>query len=257
MKSFQTILLNLEFDTCTILLNIPEKGNAINLQLIREINDVFKDLENDNQIRFVVIKSAAKNFCTGADLEWMSHASALTPKENLLECIELAEMFSSIYHSSKIVLTEINGACIGGGVGFAAASDICIASETSFFSFSEVRLGLVPAIISPYVINRVGTNKAKEIMLTGEKLSPEKALQIRLINQVCNVDEIDSAKNKLIDELRYGEPAAQKLIKITLNNLNHISIDSKQIKRTANILASLRILPESKKRIDDILNRRK
>ena len=213
MDEFQYIKSEITEDVVHLYLNRPEKGNAINLGIVRELIKALKMHEDNKSIRFIVIKGAGKNFCSGADLDWMVKAIGLDYDENFNEGYQLAELFYTIFRSHKIIISAVHGACIGGGTGIAAASDFVIVSADAWFSFSEVKLGLVPATISPYIIYRSGLHHAKRLMLTGEKISAEDALQYNLADEVCSFEKLEDSLKALLHRLREGGRVAQYTIK--------------------------------------------
>lgn len=251
MNEFHTIHTRTENDIFRIILNRQNKGNAINLQMIREITLAVQLAENNKKIRFIILSAYGNNFCTGADLEWMLYANRLTMEENQAECLELAKMYFSIYNSSKITSCIIDGACFGGGIGFVAACDYSFATSKSFFVLSEVKLGLIPAVISPYIVSRVGKRIARHWMLSGEKISSADALQSGLIDRLVSPDEIEKSEDTLFNMLRSNEFQAQYGIKSMLSGLDYSKIDHNLILTTAEILATTRTSELSRKKITD------
>lgn len=244
-------------DLAKIWLNRPEKGNAIDIKLIRELTTIINEINNEDDIRFVVIGGKGKNFCSGADLNWMKQAGELDYEENLKESLELADLYHQVFYSSKLFIARISGACFGGGIGLAAACDFVIATNDSYFAFSEVRLGLVPATIAPYIINRTGPNKAKMFMLTGEKLSAAEMAEIGLVDLVSKQNSIDKELNDFVGKLRLGGRKAQQSIKRFVADLDNIT-DWRDVKNyTAEILARARSSTEGKEGITAYLEKRK
>jgi len=224
--------------------------------MIRKLTASLKEIEQKEAIHFVLIKSRARHFCLGADLGWMSLAVNLSDEENLNECMELAELFEIIYASSKIYIAQVDGACYGGGIGLAAACDFVFATENAEFLFSEVILGLVPAIIIPYIIYRTGTQKAKNSILTGEKISSCMALEFGLIDFLTDQTNIDNQIEMLIKKLRRGGINAQQISKKLIRDLE-MQYYTKELKqRTSDITARARISPEGSEGIRAFLERR-
>jgi methylglutaconyl-CoA hydratase len=256
MQTYKTISISVEKDTASILLNRPKKGNAINSSMISELSDVIYSVNNNQSIRFIIISSVGEVFCAGADLNWMAQASSLDSGQNSLECLQFAELFYKIFISNKIVLSLVKGACIGGGLGLAVACDICLATKNSFFSFSEVSLGLVPAIISPYVIRRIGNQTAKRFMLAGEKINSEQALKVGLIDELTENHNIDKVVDNLISKLRKGGRVAQQKIKSLTNSSAADNINEKTMKSTAEIIANVRVSVEGVEGIRAFIEKR-
>jgi methylglutaconyl-CoA hydratase len=256
MKSEKLIIKEKEGVRCNIWLNRTEKGNAFDINLIRELNALVQEMETDDDIQFVVIGGKGKNFCSGADLQWMKNAAELSYEDNLKESLELAELFHQIYYSGKIYLARIFGACYGGGIGLAAACDFVLASEESKFAFSEVRLGLVPATIAPYVVHRSGGHKARQLMLTGETLSAIAIEEFGIVDYICTSEALDTDVQNLIDTLSLGGKRARQSIKQLISDLENIT-DWRDVKNyTAELLARARSSSEGKEGIQAFLEKR-
>jgi methylglutaconyl-CoA hydratase len=256
MQQNQEILVTPAGDTCIVCLNRPDKGNALTLEMIRLLLAILKEIEREEVYRFVVLKAVGINFCTGADLNWMSAAINLSENENLNECIELAALFATIYTSDKIYIAQVNGPCYGGGVGLTAACDFVFATREALFSFSEVKLGLVPAIITPYIIYRTGAQKTKISMLTGESVTAEMALRSGLIDFLSTAENIEHHVSDAMSMLRLGGRNAQHILKKLVNEFESI-IDSGELKlKTAEITAKVRVGNEASEGIRAFLEKR-
>lgn len=240
MNNERLVIQEIEGAVCKIWLNRPEKGNAMNLSLIREMNKIITKINDSNRIQYVVLGGKGKNFCSGADLFWMKQAGELNYEDNLGESLELAELYHQIFYSNKIFIGQITGACYGGGIGLAAACDFVLASNDSRFAFSEVRLGLVPATIAPYVVHRIGGRKARQVMLTGDELSAEEMRSLGIVDFIVGFDCLDEELKKLIKKLSLGGKQAQRSIKQLISDLES-GTNWKDIKHyTAEILARAR-----------------
>ena len=167
---FDTILYEVEHGIARVTLDRPDVHNAFNDIMIRELIDVFDDVQLKSNIRVVVLTGQGKSFCAGADLNWMRKVKEYSYDDNLRESLELSEMLYKIYSSPKPTIARVNGAAIGGGTGLVAVCDIAIAASSAKFSFSEVKIGLIPACISPYVVKKCGEGRCREFFLTGERL---------------------------------------------------------------------------------------
>lgn len=243
-------------DTCEVWLNRPEKGNALDIDMIREVYGFFSVAEALNA-RFIVIRSKGKHFSVGADLNWMSKAVNLPHDENLAECIELANMFDSIRKTRKITIAIVEGSCYGGGIGLAASCDFIIASEASIFSFGESRLGLVPAVIAPYIINRIGKHRALRLMLTGKEFHSEEAFQYELIDFIAGTSADKNAElNNLLHQLREGNVSSQQKIKDMMLHLFFENNAPALRVKLAGILAESRISEEGMEGIFAFLEKR-
>jgi len=243
-------------DTGTLWLNRPEKGNALQPELIREFIAVLKEWEKDAELRYIIIRGRGKHFCAGADLNWMAAAGELSDEENKQESLELAEFFESVYFSGKICIARVHGACYGGGIGLASVCDFTIADDSARFSFGEIRLGLIPATIAPFVAGRIGTTKAKQYMLTGTVLKADEAKSTGLIDELADAAGADKFVNALLANLRQGSPSAQQKIKTLLNSLNNKAYSETLRNETAEIIARARISAEGKEGIRAFLEKR-
>ncbi|TFH63959.1 MAG: enoyl-CoA hydratase/isomerase family protein, partial [Candidatus Zixiibacteriota bacterium] len=191
----------------------PEVHNAFNDQVIDEMTFAFKRLKTDSDVRVVILSGDGKSFCAGADLNWMRRVKDSAFEDNLDEARRLADLFWDIYSFPKPVIGRINGAAIGGGTGFVAVTDIAVAAKSAVFSFSEVKIGVVPACISPYVIKRVGEGKAREFFLTGERLTADRALDAGLVNRAVPDEMLDATVNGLVEYLLSSGPEAIRVCK--------------------------------------------
>ena len=167
-----------------INLDRPEVRNALNAELIHELTEVFEWLNSRDDIRVVILKGNGKAFCAGADLEYMKAMVGFSYNQNIADAEKLSKLFQTIYFCNKAVIVDVHGACIGGANGIIAAADVVIAERQTKFAFTEVRLGLTPATISPFVVSRIGNTAAKELMLTGRRFTAEEAKAYGMIDEV-------------------------------------------------------------------------
>jgi len=255
-KKLETILYSIENKTARIFLNRPEVHNAFNEVMISELTGVFKQISDDHRVRVVVLSGNGKSFSAGADLNWMKKMINYTYEENLEDSLKLAELFYLMYSLSKPVIARVNGPAIGGGAGLVAVCDIAIASENAKFSLSEVKLGLVPACISPYVIRKVGEGRCREFFLTGERLSARRALEVGLVNQVVPHESLDQAVQQKVDQLLSSGPRALAMCKKLLKNVPGMSFDQAKT-YTADMIARMRIGEEGQEGMNAFLEKRK
>jgi methylglutaconyl-CoA hydratase len=169
----------------TVTLNRPEAHNALEIRMIHELTSMFEACSLDEDIRAVVLCAEGASFCAGADLNWMKDSIGLSFEENKIEAARLAKLFQSIRNCAKPVIAKVQGPVYGGGLGLIAACDLSVAHSDALFCFSEVKLGLVPAVISPYILEKVPYNKALRYMMTAEKFTADVAQQIGLISEVA------------------------------------------------------------------------
>ena len=212
-------------DVATLILNRAEVHNAMNERLIKEITTCFKELANDEKIRVIVLTGKGESFCAGADLNWMKSIARYSKEENIRDSRLLLDMYETIYSCPKPVIGKINGHAFGGGVGLIAVCDINIATVGSKFAFSEVKLGIIPSVISTYVVRRIGPSNMKRLFITGERFNSEYAREIGLIDYVVEKDDFDSTVQRRVEQLRSSSPKAIKEIKNLVNNYKKMDID--------------------------------
>ncbi|MGD8895781.1 MAG: enoyl-CoA hydratase-related protein [Acidobacteriota bacterium] len=200
--------LEAEDGVARVWLNRPETRNAFDGLMVTELRKVVGDLGADTSVRVVVVGGRGKVFCAGADLEWMKAMATFGREDNLREAGEMAELFSAISASPKPVVARVHGAALGGGAGLVAACDIAVAALGTRFGFTEVRLGLIPAVISPYVVGRIGESAARELILTGERFDATRAHEIGLVRAAVPEDDLDAAVDGRVRELLQAGPRA-------------------------------------------------
>ena len=256
MPDYQTIKVETSERVTRVTLNRPEIRNAFNDTMIRELREAFTAIEQDDSTRVVIFTGAGKAFCAGADLHWMRKVTDYTYEQNYEDSFNLARLMRQIYDCPKPVLGRINGAAIGGGTGLVAVCDIPVASEAAVLSFSEVKIGLVPACISPYVLKRVGERYGREYFLTGERLTAQKALQCGLVNRVVPADELDATVEGLVKQLVSSGPAALATCKRMVREVGDMDLDTAG-PATAEMIARLRMSAEGQEGMAAFLERRK
>ncbi len=205
---FQTIKVQLGESMAWINLDRPEVRNALNPELISELTETFEWLDSRDDIRVIILKGNGKCFCAGADLEYMKDMARYSYPQNLADAERLSKLFQTIYFCNKAVIVDVHGACIGGANGIIAAADIVIAEKGTKFAFSEVRLGITPATISPFVVAKIGNTAAKELMLTGRRFSADEAKDFRLVNAVVDEAEMLDTERQYIDHFLHASPEA-------------------------------------------------
>ncbi|TXH20021.1 MAG: enoyl-CoA hydratase/isomerase family protein [Chitinophagaceae bacterium] len=255
--NYETIEIELNQAVATIWLNRVDVYNAINQQMILELIKAVIDLNKDETVRVIVFRGRGKHFCTGADLNWMKNAANFTNEENLKESKTLAMCFHSIYHCSKPTIALVQGAVMGGGNGLMAACDFVYAMDDAYFALSEVKLGLIPATISPFIIKRIGEFNAKDLMLTARKIDVVTASEMRLINRYGTSAEIEEQLKSTIHYLLAAGPnainACKNLIYDVMNILKHNELTD----YTASAIASIRKTEEAQEGMEAFLEKRK
>jgi len=199
-----------------VWLNRPEQHNALSTEFAEELKEAFHALAHDPSVRVIVLGGRGASFCAGADIAAMKASASASFEQNLAEATRLGGLFHSLADLPKPVVARVHGNVFGCGVGLAAACDIVVASDDSVFALSEVRLGILPALISPYVVRRLGDRNAREAMLTGERFGAGRALQIGLVNHVVPPSELDAKVEERVLALLAGAPQAQGRIKMLL-----------------------------------------
>src|SRR6266568_7954129 len=192
----------------TITMRRPEVHNAFNSQLIQDLQAAFIDLSADERLHPVVLTGDGPSFSAGADLNMMKDTAAFTQEQNLKDALRLADLFDSINNFPCPVVARVNGTAMGGGLGLVSVCDIVIAAESARFAFSEVRLGIAPAVISPYVVRKIGETNARVLFVTGERFSPARALSIGLVHAIAPLAELDATVEKVLHELLSSGPQA-------------------------------------------------
>jgi methylglutaconyl-CoA hydratase len=238
-----------------ITLNRPDTHNAFDETLIARLTEVFESLRDDATTRVVVLQGAGKSFCAGADLHWMGKMVNYSFAENLEDARALARMFEMIDHCPKPVVGRVHGAAIGGGAGLVAVCDVVVATPDARFAFSEVKLGLIPAVIAPYVVRKIGYGNARALFLTGERFDAEIALRIGLVHRLAPADQLDAAVEAVVGNLLQNGPNAMAAAKMLLHATQTLPADELRSLTVARI-AELRVSPEGQEGIRAFLEKR-
>ena len=205
---FTTLQIGIEKNVARIALNRPEVRNAMNALMIKELTEAIEWLDCRDDIRVIHICGNGKSFCSGADINYMKDIASFGYNQNLEDAQRLSKLFQKIYFCNKPVITLVHGAVIGGGNGIIAASDVVLAESDTKFAFSEVKLGLTPATISPFVVARCGEMPARELMLSGRRFTAREALDYKLVNYVGSIDDINHRLDYFIDHFLEASPDA-------------------------------------------------
>lgn len=202
-----------------VTMHRPDVRNAFNAELIAALRDAFTALSADDTVRTIVLAGAGKAFSGGADVAWMRAALELTEDENVRDAAALAAMLTAIDRCPKAVIARVQGAALGGACGLIAAADVAIAASDAVFAFREVKLGLVPGAISPFVVAKIGISHARALFVSGERFDAEHALAIGLVHHVVAPDELDARIDALLDELRTSGPGAIAAVKTLVRDV--------------------------------------
>ena len=253
---YKTINILIDGNVATVTLNRPEVHNAMNEHLMKELTTCFKELSSNNNVRIIILTGNGKSFCAGADLNWMKSMAKYSKEENIKDSRLLLDLFEAIYNCPKPVIGRINGHAFGGGLGLIAACDITIAVPDLKFAFSEVNLGIIPSVISTYIVRRIGLSNMKRLFITGEAFSSEHAKEIGLIDYVVASEKFDEKVQKYIKIIHSSGPKAIKEVKNLVNKCE--KMDVKKYKEfTVKKIAELRVSKEGQEGINAFLEKRK
>ena len=254
--TYETLDVTLREDVVTIALNRPEVHNAMNEDLMCELTTCFKNFASDDEVRTIVLTGNGKSFCAGADLNWMKSMVDYSEEENIRDSNMLLELFETIYSCPKAVIGRINGHAFGGGLGLIAVCDITIAIPDIKFAFSEVKLGLIPSVISTYVVRRIGPANMRRLFITGERFDSTYAKEIGLIDFVVPPENLDATIDKYIGMLRSSAPQAIKEVKNLVAKCIEMNI-AEYKNFTVRKIAELRVSEEGQEGINAFLEKRK
>jgi len=240
-----------------VTLNRPEVRNAFNDAVIAELTQAFTQLGQDPQVRAIVLAAEGVAFCAGADLNWMRRMADYTHAENLADAAALAEMLRVLYTCPKPTVARIQGDVYAGGMGLAAACDMAVSVDSANYCLSEVKLGLIPATISPYVIRAMGARAAQRYFLTAERFDATEALRIGFVHAVLPADQLDAKVDELTKALVNASPNALRSCKTLLHKVIGKDIDTALIAKTVEGIASIRVSAEGKEGVQSFLQKRK
>ena len=253
---FETLDIERTGPVATLWMNRPQVFNAFNETLIAELDAACQQLDADPSVRVVVLGGRGKHFSAGADLNWMRRAAEGSEADNLADARRFAGMLRRLARMSKPTIARIQGAALGGGTGLAAACDMAVASSDAVFSTSEVKFGIIPAVISPYVLRAIGPRHALRYFQSAEKISSERALMIGLVSEVTAVGALDAGVNALVEPLLAGGPQAQKAAKDLIEAIKGRPIDAVTLEETARRIAAQRATPEGRDGVAAFLDKR-
>lgn len=240
----------------TITFNRPEKRNALNGKMINEISHALQLIREDKDMRVLILQGNGDNFCAGADIQWMKTVSAGIYQENYEDAQTLADLLFQLYSFPKPTIALIHGATLGGGIGLLAACDIAIAAENATFSFSEVKLGVTPSVISPYVISAIGEREAHYYFLTGDRFVADIAQQIGLVHHVVGDDVLLHKGATLAKIIMQNSPNALTEAKRLIRHVSKEKISTELSQKTAEHLATLRSTPEAQEGLRAFIEKR-
>lgn len=241
----------------TITLNRPQVHNAFDDVLIQELLQNLKQLDSNSQIKIVILKAAGKSFSAGADLNWMRRMAAYSYEENVKDALALADLMQTLKFLNKPTLACVQGAAFGGGVGLISCCDIAIASTEASFCLSEVKIGLIPAVISPYVVSAIGERAARQYFLTAEQFNADEAHRLGLVGQVVPPEQLEVAVAKTITQILRNGPQAIIAAKKLINRVSMNPYDPAHMQKNAEAIATLRVSTEGQEGLSAFLDKRK
>jgi methylglutaconyl-CoA hydratase len=254
----ERVLTGIDDDgNATVMLNRPEVHNAFDPEMVEALTSVFEKLGRDSKVRAIVLVGAGGSFCAGADIVHMKKSATFTRKQNYEAALKSARMLHALYTMPKPTIACVRGAVRGGGCGLVAACDIAIASRTATFRLSEVKLGIIPAMISPYVIEAIGSRMARRYMLTGEEFDCAEAYRIGLVHDIAEEEYLDAKIGALLGHLHTSGPKAVAAIKQLIPASARAAIDTKLIAETSKRIAEIRATPEAQEGLTAFLEKRK
>lgn len=255
--TFETLELQREGFLATVTLNRPDVRNAFNETTIAELTKVFRSLDSDASVRVVVLAANGPAFCAGADLNWMKKMADYTYEENLADAGQLAAMLSAIYQCSKPVIARVQGDCYAGGMGLLAACDIAVSADTANFCLSEVKLGLIPATISPYVIRAMGEQAARRYFVTAERFSAQQASACGLVHELVSPELLDGKIAELVRQISANSPNAVRQAKRLVQTVAGQSLTQELVAETVKGIAEIRASDEGREGVRSFLEKRK
>jgi methylglutaconyl-CoA hydratase len=241
-----------------ITMNRPERHNAFDDALIAELTEAFRSMEAEDGVRLVVLSGAGRSFSAGADLNWMKRMAGFSLDENRRDAMGLAALMRTIAHFRKPTIARVHGPAYGGGVGLVACCDIAVASQHATFALSEAKLGLIPAVISPYVVAAIGERAARRYFVTAERFDAAEAWRLGLVHELAASDaDLDEKLGGIVDDLLLCSPAAQMEAKALIRAVAGRPVTSELIQDTAERIAKMRASPEGREGVAAFLEKRR
>ena len=239
-----------------VWMNRAEIHNAFDETLIAELTAMLRQLDGDSTARVVVLAGRGKSFSAGADLNWMRRQGMASQAENLADAKKLAELFRTLAEMKKPTVARVHGPAMAGGMGLAAACDICVASDNAIFATSEEKLGIIPAVISPYVIRAIGERQSYRYFQTAERLSAKRAHELGLVHEMTTLDQLDATLQSIIDALLTGGPLSQAASTELIRSVANRPVTPELIHHTAVAISSIRASDEAKEGLTAFLEKR-
>ncbi len=254
---YETLTVAIKYKVATVTLNRPDVRNAFNEFTIAELSLAFNELGRNDDVRAIVLAANGPAFCAGADLNWMKKMAGYSHAENAEDAEKLADMLRTIYLCPKPVVAKVQGDCYAGGMGLVAACDIAVSSNGASYCLSEVKLGLIPATISPYVIKAMGENAARRYFLTAEKFTAQEAHRIGFVHDIVGADALDAHVDSIVKSLVTSSPNAVREAKVLVREVTGKAVDSALVVDTAERIANIRSSDEGREGVASFLEKRK
>ena len=253
---FMHLEIELDGPVATIWMNRPDLHNAFDEDLIAELTAACKALDDDDDVRVVILAGRGRSFSAGADLNWMKRAADNGIDDNLDDARALARMLRALAEMRKPTIARVQGAALGGGMGLAAACDIAVASTKAVFATSEVRFGIIPSAISPYVLRAIGARQAYRYFQSAERIEAVRAREIGLVHETVEPEQLDTKVQEIVGALLQGGPLSQTAAKSLIRAVNNQPINDNLVEDTAHRIAHLRATPEAQEGIAAFLDKR-
>ncbi|NJD26609.1 MAG: enoyl-CoA hydratase/isomerase family protein [Betaproteobacteria bacterium] len=256
MQHFMTLDIELNGPVATVWMNRPDLHNAFDENLIAELTAACTALDDDPDVRVVILAGRGKSFSAGADLNWMKRAANNGVDDNLNDARALARMLRVLAEMKKPTIARVQGAALGGGTGLTAACDIAVASSKAVFATSEVRFGIIPSAISPYVVRAIGARQAYRYFQSAERIDAARAREIGLVHDAVEPEQLDAKVQEIVSALLQGGPLAQAAAKDLIRAVDNQPINDNVVEDTAHRIAHLRATPEAREGISAFLEKR-
>ncbi len=254
---YETLLVEITHRIGIVWMNRPKSHNMLDETMISELSEAMRVMNDDPEVRAVVLAGTGKSFCAGGDPKWMQRAAGYPFKKNLADAMNFATLLQTIDNVKKPTIARVHGPVLAGGVGLVAACDMAVAAYDAEFRLSEVRLGLIPSTIGPYIVRAMGERAARRYLLSAELFTAAEAYRIGLVSDIAPLDELDARINELLGQLIQGGPVAQALSKEWIRAVAVASITPDLIKDSATRLAAARASEEGREGIGSFIEKRK
>jgi methylglutaconyl-CoA hydratase len=255
--TYETLAIELSGAVATVWMNRPERHNAFDETFIQDMTRSFKTLSENEDIRVIVLAGRGASFCAGADLAWMKRQGAASHADNAADAEVMGQMFMTVRGCPKPVVARVHGAAIGGGMGLVAACDIAVAAPEAVFATTEVRLALIPAVISPLVAAAIGERQCRRYFLTGERMTAARAHALGLVHEIAESESLDDAVSRITADLQKGAPEAVTEAKSLITRIGGRSFDDGLVCETAGLIAARRASDEASEGLSAFLEKRK